>query len=471
MASHGLLHPAINPAKIKRLLLVNNAIIFAIILFNPLGIGFICKFILGKWIYSTSNGAQLSFLFYISAIVLCFHDPKKNLSTRPPETTTTSLKKIFFFASLIGFAVTFYLNILYYRALSIPFSAHVFHWLENQFTFNSILHNHQGKLIFSYLSSALSNPSSNHYDLARPLLSHAHVGWIYVLSLMWIVSVYAGTRLTLERSQRESDLLYTLSLALAYFIILKNMIDGGILNYNTIPSYLFIFSDDLKKHKKLIFMALLLLHGFFYLLIFNQLYFLYNLIFIDLYFFLLLLMRDKKQFTKIKIACLITLALLMLADAFSNLRPLFKKPIADAKSLYYCDLTCKQIPAKTYQGLRMWQIYEKYETDPFKLKHLVYIENLPFCSFGKFKFVFKLLTLHQNHGELESNGLFSIVELKKTENNWLQLSIQPHFPFDRMFCLNSSENILYRNNYFVFLWQMNSILQKSGVKEYIVLGY
>lgn len=494
MALHGRLHQLTDHRKTQCLIIAFNLILCLFIVWNPFGIGLICKFILSKWVYSTSNGAQLSFLIFLSAIVLCFSNKNSFLNTTILKNNNSvtnsfikhyqkkheiskylkfkiSFKKVFYCSSLMGFAITFYLNLNYYYTLSVPLHAHVFHFQDEQFTFNSFLHNHHGKLIFSYINNFFEKKIFDQYDLALPLIRYVDVSWIILFGILWISSIYSAFCLTLSQAKGKSSLVFTFSLALAYFIILKNMIDGGILNYNTIPAYLFLTCVNIKRFKKTAYVFFSFFYSVLYFMIFHQVYFFSNMMFIEIYFFLAILMESKGFIKKSKLICFTILSILIVFDLYFNLKPLFKKIVSSQQLLYYCDGACRIIPYPQYQGLRMWQVSEKYEKNPFKWHHLVYIEKQSNCSFDSFNLIFKPVKFKQVQGSLNSNSLFSIFNLKRLNHDWLQIRLRVKFPFDHMFCLNSSENILYRNNYFVFLWQVNSFFQKGGIEEYIVLEY
>lgn len=433
-------------------------------------LSYFIKFIVSKWIYSTSNASVLFLLFTVSLICLRTYFLKG-------RTETTASAMCFFLITLaIALGSNFLMVITYYTTHHIPFSAHVYHWSGKENSFTSLMHSHQGKLFFAYLHKIIHIDVSK-YEIGNAFLNDSKSNAVFYLFVTGVILAFFSALMLVHRMsvRIKEEPAKIVCYTLAIINLLKNMIDGGLLNYPTLPSLLVLLCVHSRVPALITITSGFIFQITLYLIIIQDkdIYFFSNLLFLNSTYLFLLLFDRKEFFTTLtKLICICYLAFNLTLDFKSSLLPLFEWFNPTLYTVYSCHQTCKPIDPANLNNLRIYEVYKTLHDSPFKTQNTLITPSNTNHLYMSDAYFFMINPLHfkGNRGDLSAKDSFSIHKSHLGDNGWIQFKIKNSPPLNRLFH-SQSDSILNKNNYYVYLKQLNQFYQKAGFYEYILLGY
>lgn len=443
----------------------------------------VIHFLLGKFLYSTSNGAILLVLvLYVAAALIAVLCPGRKSEKKNHY--------LWFLPAvlLIGNLVNIWSFWVYQRQLELPIRTHIYHWLDSQNSFCYLLHNHTGKTALAFLVRIFGlQDRMTAFDTGQVFNVHVavFVPWLLAgLLILAIVLFFIFLPQILRRYQ------HNIAVFLLYFFsfsgCLKSMVDGGPLTYRFFPSLIVFMSiiaandaEDLVKIWKwrwgsiFIGVTLPLILLWQYISPERGLSALAPFLFLCASFLLLLLLvkPKKKRATAWAIALLASYLLLSVGVEYLLFDATFFQKIDQKYQVTKVDFstfTAKDVSTEC-QGLTVYQVYQRYGNDPLKPKDL-FIWKVGDSGLKAMSLFVKPLEYLGNGGRMPAQDLLSFQSTVTVES----MAGTIHFEIlatDKMppIFSNTYATLFSRNNHYCYLHLLGNLFTASGLKEFILI--
>ncbi len=440
--------------------------------------GLILKFFVSKLVYSTSDAAALFLLGFAAIALLCRH-------LKLSERWTALAAMLVWGGMLLGYGANLAATLEYHREHHIPFSAHVYHWSDGINSYTALLHSHLGKSAIAASVGVLSGNSN--YDTGNALagsVPHLQAGLIGTAflatlagALLWMPIFHArfGPRPVLTAA-------YLISAATA----VKSMLDGGLLAYSVLPSLLLMASFHLSPdelawrnfwRRRGWLVGFIVLGSYVYLwlgltadknipLFGPWLFFITVLI--------LLATASWRGMAAWLCRGLLTTYLIVnwTFDYGDNLAPLLRKVGIDHRAASFdASGQCVSQPLAAWYGKPVFLAYRGLGDDPWKPRTTL-LWKVPTRGQNAFHASLRLLSWDGNGGDFEPTPELKITRIATADRGWLEIDIAGTSTHELPpIFLYGSGNALSRNNYYVWLYQIDQLLRRSGWRSYILLPH
>lgn len=445
----------------------------------------VLHFLLGKFLYSTSNGA-IFFLLVLYVVVALLAVIWTVRDSRTKSLHLWSLP----FILLVGNLVNIWSFFVYQQRLELPIKTHFYHWLDGQNSFCYLLHNHTGKTALAFLGRSFGlQDKMTAFDTGQVFSAHVavYVPWILAgLLLLALGLFFCYLPQVLHRYQ------YNIPIFLLFFFsfsgCLKSMVDGGPLTYRFFPSLIVFMSlvtakntEDLLRQWRgrwggiFIITILPLIVLWQYLSPEQGTTALAPFLFLCVTFFLLLLLAKpkKKRLTRWMVALAACFLLLSIGVEFLLFDATFFRTIDTTYQLTKVDFTTftAMDVSTDCQGLKVYEAYLKYDNDPLKPKSL-FIQNLNSGDPGlrSMSLLVKPLAYFGDSGSLPQQELLSFQRTENAESmagaihfDVIATSMMPPI-FSSTYA-----TLLSRNNHYCYLHLLGNLFTASGFKEFILV--
>ena len=440
--------------------------------------GLILKFLVSKLVYSTSNAAAL-FLLGFSGMALLFRQLKLS------EGWMSSIILINWIGILLGYGIHLAATITYHLDNHIPFSAHVYHWSEGVNSYTALLHSHLGKSAIAISLGVLTGNSN--YDTghalagALPLIQTLIIGVAFlavvIATLLWMPVFHA-------RFGHRSA--HTLVYLVAAATVVKTILDGGLLSYSTPPALLLIgsyqcFSDELAWRSFWRRRGWLI--GFIVLVSYAYLWFVLSadgnipLIGPWLFYVIVLILFTITAWRGVMAwACrgILTAYLIVnfVFDYYDNLAPLLREVGPEYRAASF-DLSGHPVlqPLDLWYGKPVFLAYRGLGDDPWKPRKTLLWE-VPVHGPDTFKASLRLLEWEGDAGEIKSTPTLKIRQIAIASHEWIDIDFAGNSAAELPpIFTHGSSNALSKNNYYVWLYQVDLLLRRAGWRSYILLPH
>lgn len=440
--------------------------------------GLILKFFVSKLVYSTSDASAL-FLLGFAGIALLFRH--LNLPGRYAALATM----LIWGGMLLGYGTNLASTIAYHVGHHVPFSAHVYHWSEGANSYTALMHSHLGKSAIAATTGTLSG--SANYDTGNALAGSVSPIQFWLIGTAFVAAL-AGSLLWMPvfhaRFGRRPAL--TAAYLIAAATAVKSILDGGLLAYSVLPAILLIgsfhFSLDQRAwrafwHRRGWLVGFIVLSGYVYLWV--------GLTADDniplfgpwLFFIILLILLTTTSWEGVTawISRGVLMAYLLANwtyDYGDNLAPLLREVGVDHRAASF-DPSGRGIPQSLapWHGKPVFQAYRGLGDDPWKPRAILLWE-LPARGLNTFQTSLRLLSWEGDGGEFKPTPALEIRRIATANNGWLAIDIAgtPTTELPPIFMYGSG-NALSKNNYYVWLYQIDLLLRRSGWRSYILLPH
>ncbi len=454
------------------------ALLFAVVRSDS-SIGMVLKFFFAKLVYSTSDGAVLFLLGFALLALLCM---PLVLHPRIPKIATALL----WGGMTIGYGVHLAATLIYISDYQIPLSAHVYHWADGANSYTSLLHSHQGKVAMSAHLGWL--PAGNHYDAGLALAKALPQSFAWLIGIAFLAAL-SGALLRMPTfsagyGQRTGlTLAYLIALATA----LKSIFDGGLLAYAVPPSLLLIASltcnrdetEWLRFWRRYGFtVGLIAVAG--YASLWIALTPGSELPLFGPWLFFLFVLVLLSTWTWRGIAAWIVRAVLVgylavngMFDYGDNLRPLLR-PLAGNDQIIRFDTAGRMVsyPANNYTGQPVFRVYRELGDDPWKPRNTLIWNSLVRGS-NHLTASLRMVDWQDRQGVLAPTVALRIERVGVTENNnnWIEAGFSVNSAALPPILAFGIGTALTRNNYYVWLYQIDQLLRNAGWRTYVLLPH
>lgn len=462
-----------------QLLAVASGLVFlAVVMRTDSSIGMAIKFFLGKLVYSTSDGAILFTIGFAALSLL-------GIPLVLPSRTLQVAGILLWGGLLVGYGAHLAVTLRYFSENQIPLSAHVYRWSDGVNSYTSLLHSHLGKAAMS--SGAQWLFWSNRYDTGQALVDDvpASVAWLIGCAF---AAAMVGALLKMptfhERYGHRKGL--TIAYLIALVTVLKSIFDGGALAYAVPPSLLLIVSFWFNSNETQwidfwrrygFTAALILIAGYASLWIgltpgrelplFGPWLF---------YLAVLALLSTGKWSGLVAKASRMVLigylAINCLFDFNDNLAPLLQ-PLASSAQITHlgADGQISAHSAQQYGDTPVFRIYRDLGDDPWKPRNtLIQTEFTHGLSYLDTSL--RVLFWHGQQGSLFPTPALRIEKIGIAENDWISIrfSINQGRRLPPILICGSG-SMFSRNNYYVWLYQVDLLLRNAGWRGYVLMPH
>jgi hypothetical protein len=439
--------------------------------------GMTLKFLFAKLVYSTSDGAVLFLLGFSAIALLCRY---LNLSLR-----WSAMTSLLTWAGLsIGYGMHLVATVAYHVEHRIPFSAHVYHWSAGVNSYSALQHSHLGKAAMARFSWLL--PDQVNYDAGGALADAVPPVLAWTISLAFLAAL-TGALLRMPAFQRAYG--HRPALTIAYLIAattaVKSIFDGGVLAYAVPPSLVllwsFFFNRD--EHEWLHFwrargpmIGVVLLAGYasFWIGLTPDDSFPLLGPWLFVVAVLILLMTVAWRGITAWLGRSVLLAYLLVNCAFDygdNLEPLLRKPTVDYRVATF-DIAGNWTlqPIDQLRDLPVFKIYQALGDDPWKpRKTLLWKDSTQGST--KLGASIRLLDWSTEHGSLAPIPALRIASIAIADNDWIDVEVATTTAALPPLLTYGIGNALTKNNYYVWLYQVDLLLRKAGWQSYVLLPH
>jgi hypothetical protein len=439
--------------------------------------GMVLKFFFAKLVYSTSDGAVLFLLGFSALSLLCMP-----LVLQP---RTLKVAAILLWGGLVmGYGAHLAATLIYFTDYQIPFSAHVYHWVDGVNSYTSLLHSHQGKAAMFADAGWLS--SSSRYDTGQALAAvvPATISW-----LIGIAFVAALTGALLRMPALHEGYGHRIGLVIAYLValatVLKSIFDGGLLAYAVPPSLVLIASFTLNRSETEwrgfwrrygLSIGSIAVAGYASLWIVltpgNE----FPLLGPWLFYLAVLVLLSTEKWHGIaawitRIALLGYLAINCLFDYGDNLAPLLR-PLASDDRIISFDTGGQMTlhPAEAYCTQPVFRVYRDHGDDPWK-PHNTLIWNGSPHGLRHLSASLMTVTWQGRQGELAPTPALRVEKIGITDTNWIRIGFSVNSDKLPPIMAYGIGSALSRNNYYVWLYQIDLLLRNAGWRNYVLLPH
>lgn len=439
------------------------AVSLALLLKSGLDAGMWLQFTLGKLAYSTSDGAALFLLGFVLISVWRLHSVSGGCRLE---------LMVFLLALSIGHGLNLWLTLRYMGEMQVPLGSHAYHWLNDSYSFSGLFHSHLGKTAFAVFSRQIGwAPSA--YDGGSVFLAWVPAWAAWGIALAFVVSLAASV-LALPTLARDRSPVHAALYVIVSALAVRGMIDGGPLAPGMPPVFLalawLVWRPEGPGRKMLSFwlVSSFLLLGYVILWVglSSGLPALGTFLF-PLCLFLLMGMTGKPSSSLILRVMLVSLLSAMFAlDASDNLLPLIS-PLPSG---------CRAVSTATSlgsindcSGVKGAEVYEGFGESARKPRSVLLTSAL---GAGEHALSVRLLMVDSSREQLSLNPSAAwpkiVIERYSMRGGWLRLTAQanPEWP---PVLASGQADVITRNNYNVYLWELARSLTRGGLSEFVLL--
>jgi hypothetical protein len=434
------------------------------------------KFLLSKLIHSTSDGAALFFLGFAVVALAC---------TRMciPDRWTTRAMALVWIGLIGGYALNLGVTLAYFIDNDIPLSAHAYHWSNGINTYNSLLHSHLGKTAMAPFAALL--PVAAHYDTGAALIGLTPVIGFSICAAFLLAS--AGVLL------RMPSILATYghrpAIMMAFLIVagnaLKSLFDGGLLAYAVPPSLILLAtlmhqpsSADWTRfwHRYGLVLSVGVLGGYAALWISltsgNELPLIGPWLFFIFFLLLLATSAWRGWLAWLARGLMMTYLLInLLFDYGDNLAPLLQRAGSDYRIARFDDAgdwTSQAVDR--FVGQPLFRIYRALDDDPWKPRRVLIWHGSAVGS-GNLVISVHLDDPVAAQGILAPTPALRVAGIATHDASWFSLDIATNADGLPPILAFGIGNALSRNNYYVWLYQIDHLLRLGGWPSYVLLPH
>lgn len=443
----------------------------------------VIHFLLGKFLYSTSNAAIIFLLvLYVVAALTVFISPV--LKVKPACLRLWLLPAVLLFGNLINIWSFF----VYCKQLDLPIKTHFYHWFDNQNSFCYLLHNHTGKTALSFLVQVFGiQDQMAAFDTGQVFSSHVSefVPWLLTALLFLALGIFFFCLVQISQRYQHNVFVFLLFF-LSFAGCLKSMVDGGPLTYRFFPSLLVIMSlvsaanvEELVKLWRdrwgIVFIVgiIPLITLWQYLSPERWTSALAPFLFLCFSFLLLFLlsMSHKRRFVCAAIVLIAMYLLLSIGVEFLFFDAVFFQKIGPDNQVIKVDFdtfTARDVSTEC-QGLKVYDAYLQYGNDPFKPDSL-FMWNAKDSGVREMCLLVKPLEYVGEHGRipLQDILLFQRAEKVESPSNALLFSVVSASTLPPIFS-STNATLFSRNNHYCYLHLLGHLFTASGLKEFVLI--
>lgn len=440
-------------------------------------------FLLGKFLYSTSNGAILFFLIlYIVAALVAI------IFTAQNRTTNDTRLWLLPFVLVAGNLVNIWSFFVYQRQLDLPIKTHFYHWLDTQNSFCYLLHNHTGKTALAFLSRSLGlEDKMTAFDTGQVFSAHVapFVPWLLAAFLLLALGLFL-----FYLPQVLNCYQYNIPVFLLYFFsfsgCLKSMVDGGPLTYRFFPSLIVFMSLIAANNTEYLLQKWRGRWGVLFFVTITPLVLLWQylspgqvttalapFLFLCVTYLLLLLLAKpkKKRLTAWTVALAASFLLFSIGFEYLIFDAAFFRTIDSTHQVTKVDFTtftATDVSADC-QGIKVYEAYLLYGNDPLKPKDLFIWDNRN-PGLHSMSLIIKPLEYTGNSGKLPAQKLllFQSADQVKSITNALHFTVTATDKMPPIFS-STQASLFSRNNHYCYLHLLGNLFTASGFKEFIMI--
>jgi hypothetical protein len=443
------------------------AVSLALLLKSGLDAGMWLQFTLGKIAYSTSDGAALFLLGFV--VLSVWRLRSVSAGCRPALL-------VFLLALSLGHGLNLWLTLRYMAEMQIPLGSHAYHWLNDSYSFSGLFHSHLGKTAFAVFWRLIGwAPSA--YDGGSVFLAWVPAWAAWGIALAFVVSL-AASLLALPALSRDRSSVHVALYVIVSALSVRGMIDGGPLAPGMPPVFLalawMVYRPEAPGRKILSFWIagsiLLLGYVFLWVGLSSGLPALGSFLF-PLCLLLWMGMTGKPASSLLLRVLLVGLLTAMFAlDASDNLLPLVSTLPSGCRAISTVISTASTSERiSDCSGLTGAQVYERLGESARKPRSLLLS---PAQGAGEHALSVRLLMVDSNREQLSLNPSDAwpnvVIERYSMRGGWLRLSAKanPEWP---PVLASVQADVITRNNYNVYLWELARSLTRGGLSEFILL--
>lgn len=440
------------------------AVSLALLLKSGLDAGMWLQFTLGKLAYSTSDGAALFLLgFFVLSV----------WRLRSVSVGCHLALAVFLIALSLGHGLNLWLTLRYMGEMQISLGSHAYHWLNDSYSFSGLFHSHLGKTAFAVFSRLIGWAPAV-YDGGSVFLAWVPAWAAWGIALAFVVSL-AASLLVLPALSRDRSPVHVALYVIVSALAVRGMIDGGPLAPGMPPVFLalawLVYRPGEPGRKMLSFWLaasfLLLGYVFLWVGLSSGLPALGSFLF-PLCLFLWMGMTGKPASSLTLRVVLVGLLTAMFAlDVSDNLLPLVS-PLPKGCRAISTAASSERI--SDCSGLKGARVYERFGESARKPRSLLLS---PAQGAGEHALSVRLLMVDASREKLSLLNPSAawpnvVIERYSMRGGWLRLSAQanPEWP---PVLASGQADVITRNNYNVYLWELARSLTRGGLSEFILL--
>ena len=444
------------------------AVSLALLLKSGLDAGMWLQFTLGKLAYSTSDGAALFLLgFFVLSV----------WRLRSVSGGCRPALMVFLLALSLGHGLNLWLTLSYMGEMQIPLRSHAYHWLNDSYSFSGLFHSHLGKTAFAVFSRLIGwAPAA--YDGGSVFLAWVPAWAAWGIALAFVVSL-AASLLALPALSRDRSPVHVALYVIVSALAIRGIIDGGPLAPGMPPVFLtlawVVYRPGEPGRIMLSFWLaasfLLLGYVFLWVSLSSGLPALGSFLF-PLCLFLWMGMTGKPASSLILRIALVGLLTVMFAlDASDNLLPLVSPLPSGCRAISTAistESSSEQI--SDCSGLQGARVYERFGESARKPRSLLLS---PAQGTGEHALSVRLLMVNSSREKLsllDPSAAWPkiVIERYSMRGGWLRLSAQANPGWPPVLASGQAD-VITRNNYNVYLWELARSLTRGSLSEFILL--
>lgn len=430
-------------------------------------VALIVQFVVGKFSYSTSNAAALTLLAYVSAGFLIAWRFKPTTVPKHALATLTA-------ALCLGHMLNLWLTLRYLHEFGLPPGVHLYHWVGQENSFTSLMHSHLGKTALSAAAEILGGAPMK-YDTGRVFLPWVPVAVPWLIGASFIVGIVsAGLAIPAIASRHRDDPAALLLYLLASLTCLRAMLDGGPLAPVVPPAavtlgWMSLPAEFRGRHAAAIGLAgASILIGYvafwMFLSVETPIPSLGSFLFaLASYAWLWLCCQERWIGLRAGLAGFLALSLVL--DAGDNLLPYLYPQSSQCRAFHVdVDGVAHAVPCT---GMSATEIYRRHGDDPRK-PSTVLLSDAGTTGDNR---LFGELHIVDARGEIRlpvGDGVWRQLDLRiaDRQGHALYFMASANAGLPPVF-VDGAGHALTRNNYYVYLHQLNRVLGAAGIAEYI----
>jgi len=438
--------------------------------------GLALKFLLSKLVYSTSDGAVLFFLAFCVVAWLLRHT---RLSWRVSRSAAIMLGV----GLLLGYGAHLAATLIYLAEHHIPWGAHVYHWSSGSNSYTALLHSHQGKAAMAWLGGLFVARSN--YDMGSALAGASSAWLIAATGLGFLLSLVGGLlRFPVFYRAYGGQPALAAAFLISATVAIKSIFDGGLLAYATPPALLLLASllacsdsqswSHFWRRRAWLVGALLssAYLGLWLVLSPGDLPAVGAWLAFNIVLILLMTMAWRSVTSWIFRALMVSyLGVNLYFDAHDNLAPLLRQTDSAYRVAQFSATGQGLIKdVGPWIGQRVFNIYRDLGDDPWKPRKTL-VWELPVQGIYRFAASFLPLDWDQASGQLQPTPSLGISRAGVIGNAWLNLELVVTAEALPPVFMHGNGNALSKNNYYVWLYQIDGMLRQGGWRTYVMLPH
>lgn len=432
------------------------------------------KFVLSKWVFSTSDGAQRFFLATTALLLVA--------ATLPPHPAFSLWgRRLLLVGFLVGYSANLAATLLYFHHFDIPLSARLFHWDSGNNTFMSLTHSHIGKAALSILPETWW--ANTRYDVGAVLTTMIPTPFFWGIVFGFLCAAI-GALCFMPHFWRQFG--HRGSCAALWFLAitlsLKGLIDGGLLAYATPPALLlllsFVITPDTEKwqifwRRQGAIAAVVLSVGYAtldrMLTVTDSPPLWGPWLFLLAFFALLVLPKAGRGRWVTRASLILYLGTNFLFAFGDQLAPLLRKTTPTTVFVDFASATPDTRPSVTVaEAIPIYRLYQMQGDDPWKPNHLLVAES----TAGKRTLTAAILPLEWQgtKGTFLTAPYLGVMVEGLLPNGWvaIRFSVPDDFPLPLITTGNGGA--IDHNNFYVWLYQIDGLLRASGWTSYLFIA-